>query len=65
MTAQYNAALRSHLSIPVKEIPRLETAHGPISASAVRSLLSTGQEDTVRALVPPTTFDYLRDHALL
>lgn len=65
MTAQYNSALKAHLSIPVNVIPRLEAELGPISASTVRSLLGTGQPELVRKLVPPTTFDYLREHALL
>ena len=65
MTNAYNAALKEQLPIPVVEIPRLETAGMPISASIVRSLLGTGQPEKVRTLVPPTTFEYLEKNNLL
>lgn len=65
LTDAYNRALKAQLPIPVVEIPRLEAGNAPISASTVRSLLGTGQEEAVRALVPPTTFAYLQEHTLL
>ena len=65
MTAQYNAALKQALPIPVREIPRLEQGGIPVSASRVRSLLGTGQADKVQPLVPPTTFAYLQRESFL
>ena len=65
LTNAYNRALQAGLSIPVVEIPRLETGGAPISASTVRSLLGTNQPEKVRSLVPSTTFDYLQKNALL
>ena len=65
LTNAYNQALKARLPIPVVEIPRLETGSQPISASTVRSLLGTGQRETIRNLVPATTFDYLEKNALL
>lgn len=65
ITSQYNEALRRQLPIPLKEIPRLTREDVPISASAVRALLCTGQADAVQKLVPPTTFAYLQSHDLL
>ena len=64
MTAQYNAALRTHLpghGIALQELPRLEREGIPVSASAVRAALAAGDWDTVRALVPQTTFSYLQN----
>jgi len=61
LTARYNAVLKAHLpprGIAVTELPRLERGGVPISASAVRNALSQGDRDTVRALVPRTTYDY-------
>lgn len=65
LTNAYNQAMKAKLPIPVVEIPRLETGSQPISASTVRSLLGTGQRETIRNLVPATTFDYLEKNALL
>jgi len=68
MTDQYNQALLQHLpsrGIELKQIPRLEQKGTPISASAVRALLNTGQEETLQKLVPETTFRYLLEHNLL
>lgn len=65
LTNAYNCALKAQLPIPVVEIPRLEEGNAPISASTVRSLLGTGQPETVRSLVPATTFHYLEKNALL
>lgn len=65
LTNAYNQAMKAKLPIPVVEIPRLETGSQPISASTVRSLLGTGQQETIRNLVPATTFDYLEKNALL
>ena len=58
MTQQYNNALRQHLSIELREIPRLESKGQPISASTVRDLMDYAPEQ-LEALVPPTTLHYL------
>ncbi len=62
-TNQYNQALKSGLrdsGIEVFEIPRLEINGTVVSASFVRELLESGQTDKVKALVPSTTFEYLK-----
>ncbi len=68
MTDQYNQALLHHLpsrGIELKQIPRLEQNGTPISASAVRALLGTGQRNALQELVPETTFRYLLEYNLL
>lgn len=63
MTNQYNKALKENLpkkGIILKEIPRLNINGAPVSASAVRNLIEKRDFDAVRALVPDTTFDYLK-----
>ena len=62
MTAQYNEALKANLpqrGIQVREIPRLEIGV-PVSASAVRNALQTQDDETLRNMLPPTTYDYLK-----
>lgn len=58
MTAQYNEALKAHLPIPVREIPRLEAGGQPVSASTVRTVMATDPVQ-LKNLVPETTYDYL------
>jgi len=68
MTDQYNRALKAHLpgkGIELIEIPRLECSDAPISASAVRALMDAGDTDTLRKLVPDTTYQYLRKEEYL
>lgn len=68
MTNQYNEALKAQLpqkGIELRELTRKESEGTPISASALRALLGTGQPEKVRKLVPETTFAYLQDHGLL
>lgn len=68
MTSQYNDALKKYLpgnGIELREIPRLEMDHIPVSASAVRGLLQAGDFDALRALVPETTFAYLKQNNLI
>lgn len=68
MTDQYNRALKENLpqrGIALYEIPRLELDGVPVSATTVRSLLGTGQSETLSQLVPPTTFAYLQNHDLI
>ncbi len=63
LTNRYNETLKDNLplyGIELQEIPRLEQNGSPISASAVRAALITEDWDTVRNLVPETTFDYLQ-----
>ena len=43
-------------------VPRLEEGGQPISASRVRALLAAGELNAIAPLVPPTTFDYLKNH---
>lgn len=62
LTARYNEMLKEQLpmrGIQVTEIPRLEKNGLPVSASAVRRALEGKQWETLRTLVPQTTFDYL------
>lgn len=60
-TKRYNEQLRRVFAgVPeLVEIPRLEHAGDPISASRVRRLLAAGDLDAIRFLVPPTTYDFL------
>lgn len=61
LTSRYNEILKTHLpprGIELIELPRLNHGGSPISASAVRKALSKGDRDTVRSLVPQTTYDY-------
>ena len=63
MTAQYNEALKANLpqrGIAVREIPRLEIGI-PVSASAVREALEKGDDETLRSMLPLTTYNYLKD----
>ena len=63
MTNKYNVALKANLpakGIEVRELPRLKKAGTPVSASAVRKALGEGDWDTLRTLVPPTTFEHLQ-----
>lgn len=63
ITAQYNEALKANLpqrGIAVREIPRLEIGV-PVSASAVREALEKGDDETLRSMLPLTTYNYLKD----
>lgn len=60
MTALYNRALEQALppkGIWLRQISRLETPEGPVSASEVRRKLASGED--VRQLVPESTWVYL------
>jgi len=66
MTAQYNEALKANLpqrGIAVQEIPRLEIGV-PVSASAVRKALIEGDNSTLEAMLPETTYRYIKEHDL-
>lgn len=68
MTRQYNEALQAHLpdkGIILKEIPRLESAGAPISASEVRAHIESGNTEALKTLLPQTTMEYLQANALL
>ena len=68
VTSQYNQALMQHLperGILLKEIPRLEQSHNPISASAVRKALQGGDTATLHAYLPQTTLHYLQVNGLI
>ena len=67
-TQQYNAELKRILpthGIEIKELPRVEIADTPISASQVRALIDSGNLQGVKSLVPDTTYDYLLNQGLL
>ena len=64
MTNQYNQALLACLpekGIQVRQIPRLEQEDLPVSASAVRAALAAGDMETLKKLVPETTYNYLKE----
>ena len=68
MTARYNEALKENLprhGISVTEIPRFALDGSPVSASAVRTALENQDCDTLKKLVPQTTYDYLRKEEYL
>ena len=67
MTRQYNEALRQleDYGITLCELTRLEREETPVSASAVRAMLEQGNTVKLRALVPETTYCYLRKKGLL
>lgn len=68
VTNQYNEALSRNLparDVELRELPRVENGQGPISASAVRALLGTGQPDSLRTLVPDSTFAYLTEKDMI
>lgn len=68
VTSAYNRALHKLLpgyGITLYEIPRLETQNTPVSATNVRKLIEAHDAEGVRALVPNTTFQYLKDNNLL
>jgi len=63
VTRIYNEIMSEELpkaGIDCVIIPRKEINGEPISASRVRQLLSRGRLEEVRALVPPSAFDYLQ-----
>ena len=67
VTAQYNAALEATLpekGVILRQIPRLEAAGTPMSASAVRKHLQNGEFEALKALLPATTYEYLKGHNL-
>lgn len=66
VTDVYNQTMKQVLppaGIEVAELARKELSGAPVSASRVRALLGAGDWDSVRALVPETTFAHLRSPA--
>lgn len=63
VTAAYNRALQTYLpprGVQVEEIPRLVQRDGPVSASRVRACLAEGRWQEVKALLPETTYQYIK-----
>jgi len=63
VTAEYNRILAESLpqkGIALHQLPRLEQDGTPISASAVRKLWKEAQWNKLKALVPETTYEFLR-----
>ena len=68
MTNTYNEAMRKKLpsaGVEFKEIERKESEGIPISASAVRAHIKSGEIDKVKKIVPETTYNYLKEHNLI
>lgn len=68
VTSAYNRALHQLLpeyGVSLREIPRLEKECNPVSATTVRKLIEEKNEEGIRALVPNSTFRYLKDNHLL
>jgi [citrate (pro-3S)-lyase] ligase len=69
VTNNYNADMKRWLGskdvkaalINVVEVPRAEVNGVPISASAVRNFLATGNFGSISNLVPETTLDFLQE----
>jgi len=62
VTNQYNEALAAFLpekGIELRQLVRKEIDGTPVSASAVRAALEQKDSETLRKIVPQTTFDYL------
>lgn len=65
LTDSYNRTLAGELprrGIRLTQVPRLEQDGQAISASRVRALFQTGDLAAIEPLVPPTTYDYLKNH---
>jgi [citrate (pro-3S)-lyase] ligase len=68
MTNIYNETLRKRLpeaGVELVEIERKEIDSTPISASAVRKHIRTGEISQVEKIVPKTTYNYLIDNKLI
>lgn len=64
VTDAYNQTLHELLpiqGIALREIKRLEKDGAPVSATLVRKLLQEGNREAIRAFVPQSTFDYIKD----
>lgn len=66
-TEMYNIALKENLpvkGIEVIEVPRKESEGTPISARRVRELIKSEDTESIKALVPETTFEYIRSNLI-
>lgn len=64
LTDKYNESLKKLLpqkGIEFIEIPRLEIADIPVSASKVRELIKVNNTEELKKLVPKSTFDYIKE----
>lgn len=62
VTGLYNQIMAEELpkaGIACAVVPRREAGNAPISASTVRACIKAGDHAALRALVPPSTLDYL------
>lgn len=62
VTAAYNEQMKSFLGengVEVIEVPRYEIGDQAVSASRVRRLMAQGDYETIKEIVPPTTYDFL------
>lgn len=62
VTGLYNQIMAEELpkaGIACAVVPRREAGNAPISASRVRACIKAGDHAALRALVPPSTLDYL------
>ncbi len=65
VTRQYNEKMKKRLpmyGVEVEEIPRKEVNGDVISASTVRRLYLAKEWETIRAYLPDTTIQYLKNH---
>lgn len=66
VTALYNEVLRRELpagGVALRILPRLESDGVPISASKVRQAIAEGRLETLRAVLPETTYGYFASPA--
>ena len=66
VTALYNSVMAKNLpeaGIRFVELPRKEACGNPISASAVRRCMHSGNKELLRSMVPETTYGYLQELA--
>ena len=67
LTAPYKATLPAVLpprGVNLTVVPRRTFDGEPVSASRVRALWRAGDLNGIAPLVPPSTLDYIREHAL-
>jgi len=62
VTGAYNSAMKKLLpeyGIEFIELPRKESGDTPISASFVRKCMAEGDYETIKTIVPPSTYAYI------
>lgn len=68
MTEKYNKVLKEYLprhGIQCVEIDRLESGGIPVSASRARELIKSGDIESLKAILPSTTLEYLQTNDLM